>query len=163
MANQVSIREALLSDAQAISALIHSLARHRSPNASEPAPAEFLAGFAPGKIAESISSGSVRYSVAHVGAMLVGAVGLSEARRVQHLFVAEGFQRRGIARALWERTKADLLSSLAYYEEAEVVVRSSLYAVPVYERFGFTASGPRFDSAGVSYVPMRTVLRRHYG
>ncbi|HEX6571122.1 MAG TPA: GNAT family N-acetyltransferase, partial [Steroidobacteraceae bacterium] len=74
-----------------------------------------------------------------------------------HLFVAEPYQRRGVARMLWDHAKSDALKAEA---EIEMFVRSSIYATPAYERFGFTACGPRVDGPGVSYVPMRQVIRR---
>lgn len=36
----------------------------------------------------------------------------------------------------------------------KVAVRSSVHAVPVYERFGFVIAGPRVDEPGLTYVPM---------
>ncbi|MFY0665521.1 MAG: GNAT family N-acetyltransferase [Natronospirillum sp.] len=35
-------------------------------------------------------------------------------------------------------------------------VRSSLFAVPVYERFGFVASGPVGTKDGISFQPMES-------
>ena len=72
-------------------------------------------------------------------------------------FVAEPYQRWGVARMLWNHAKADALKT---EDEIDMLVRSSVYAVPVYERFGFTACGRRVDEPGVSYVPMRQVIRR---
>ena len=45
-------------------------------------------------------------------------------------------------------------------EGRPVVVRSSVYAVPVYERIGFHASGPMIHEGGVMYVPMRLLPAR---
>lgn len=160
MSDQSIVRRALLSDAADISALIHSLSHYRSPDATEPAPKEFLAGFAADTIAESISSGSISYWVALARGVLVGVIGVSDERRVHHLFVKESSHREGIARALWETVQAHVLTSIAVGEEVEILVRSSEYAVPVYERFGFTACGPRADGTGVTHVPMRRFLRR---
>ena len=86
---------------------------------------------------------------------LVGALGIRDRERIMHLFVAESYQRRGIARALWSRTKSELMAEGG---EVSVVTNSSIYAVPVYERFGFKAIGPRAERAGVTYVPMQLVI-----
>jgi ribosomal protein S18 acetylase RimI-like enzyme len=72
-----------------------------------------------------------------------------------HLFVAESHQRRGIARALWTRAKSELMADGG---DASVVTNSSIYALPVYERFGFKVIGPRAQRAGVTYVPMQLVI-----
>ncbi|HEX2617134.1 MAG TPA: GNAT family N-acetyltransferase, partial [Flavobacteriales bacterium] len=83
--------------------------------------------------------------------------GIRDSRTILHLFVADAWQRRGIAQAHWERAKSDLLAAA---DEVELVVRSSIYAIPVYERFGFKVSGPRVEGAGVTYVPMQLTIRR---
>ncbi|MEQ1580758.1 MAG: GNAT family N-acetyltransferase [Steroidobacteraceae bacterium] len=118
-----------------------------------------MAGFSVPRIAEQISGGAASYWVALERGDLVGVIGISTDRRVHHLFVKESFRRRGIARALWERAETDFLSSMGEAGEVEVVVRSSLYAVPVYKQFGFEATGPAIDGAGVNFVPMRLILR----
>ena len=82
-------------------------------------------------------------------------LGIRDGQRIIHLFVAESYQRRGIARALWSRAKSELL---AHGGEASIVVNSSIYAIPVYERFGFKTIGPRVERAGVTYVPMQLVI-----
>lgn len=33
-------------------------------------------------------------------------------------------------------------------------VNSTPYAQPVYERFGFVATGPRVETKGIAFVPM---------
>ena len=101
--------------------------------------------------------GRHHYLVALAEDRLVGVLGVRENRHVLHLFVAESHQRQGIARRLWEQTKAELL---AVETEVDLFVRSSVYAVPVYLQFGFEVSGPRVDDPGVSWVPMRQVIRR---
>ena len=58
---------------------------------------------------------------------------------------------------LWNQVKAD---ALKVEDKIDMFVRSSVYAVPVYERFGFTACGKRVHVPGVSYVPMRKLIRR---
>ena len=155
MACDLALRPALPSDASDISALILSQLHHRTPRPdAPPPPAAFLQGFAPETIRASIESGRCRYLVAHVGDLLVGALGLRVGdRHLLHLFVAGSHQHAGIARALWERALAEL--RLAVTGPVAVTVNSSLYAVPVYERFGFTVQGPPVERPGVVFVPMR--------
>jgi ribosomal protein S18 acetylase RimI-like enzyme len=157
MAEVFTDRPACESDADGISALINSLLRYRAPETVGPAPDSFVAGFSPQAIRSYITDGNHSYLVALFQDQLVGVLGVRDNRHLLHLFVAEPYQRRGVARMLWDHAKSDALKAEA---EIEMFVRSSIYATPVYERFGFTACGPRVDEPGVSYVPMRQVIRR---
>jgi len=112
---------------------------------------------APEAILEHIANPRCRYLVAVVEGKVAGVLGIRDGRRVLHLFVAESLQRRGIASTLWDRARTELLAAA---DAVERVVNSSIYAVPVYERFGFEASGPRVVAGGVSYVPMQLTIRR---
>ena len=155
MTQGVTIRLATCSDAQGISALIYAQWHHRTPApAEQPAP-EFFAGFAPEIIKEHIGSVRYRYWVALIEGRLVGVLGIRDRQRIMHLFVGESYQRRGIARALWSRAKSELMAGGGDFS---VVTNSSIYAIPVYERFGFKSIGPRVERAGVTYVPMQLVI-----
>jgi len=155
MAERPTIRPAVESDARAISALIYSQLHHRTPIPTEPAPPELLAGFAPETIKGYIGSPRYRYLVALVQEELVGVLGIRDTQRLLHLFVAESYQRRGIGSALWNRAKSDLLAAAG---EVGLVVNSSVYARPVYERFGFKAIGPCIEGTAVTYVPMQLII-----
>ena len=157
MIQGVTIRLATCSDAHDISTLIYSQWDHRTPTpAEQPAP-EFFAGFAPETIKECIGSVRYRYLVALIEGQLVGVLGIRDSERIIHLFVAESYQRRGIARALWSRAKSELMADGG---DVSVVTNSSIYAIPVYERFGFKAIGPHLERAGVTYVPMQLVISK---
>ncbi len=82
----------------------------------------------------------------------MGVLGIRDGQSILHLFVAGSCQRRGIASALWGRAKSELLAAA---HKINLVVKSSIYAIPVYERFGFKVIGPRVEGAGVTYVPMQ--------
>ena len=151
------MRPAVASDAENISRLIHSQLHHRMPEPAGPAPDSFLQRFSPRALEECISGDRDRYLVALAEEQIVGVLGIREKQHLVHLFVAESYQRQGIARRLWEQAKAELL---AVEPEVDMFVRSSMYAVPVYLRFGFEVSGPRVDDVGVTWVPMRRVIRR---
>jgi ribosomal protein S18 acetylase RimI-like enzyme len=151
----LTIRSAIDADAQGISALIYSQLHHRSPTPIGPASPEFLAGFAPETIRGYIGSSRYCYLVALIEGQLVGVLGIRDGQSILHLFVADSCQRRGIASTLWGRAKSDLLAAA---HEINLVVNSSIYAIPVYERFGFKVVGPRIEGAGVTYVPMHLII-----
>jgi ribosomal protein S18 acetylase RimI-like enzyme len=153
----ILVRAAVAADAPAISALIQSLLHYRARDPAIPPPAAFTAQFQPETLARLIDSDDHRYHVAFDDDRLVGVIGIRDCRHLLHLFVAESHHRRGIARALWQRAVATVLDA---EPEVEMTVRSSIYATEVYRRFGFRADGAQVDSPGVSWVPMRTTLRR---
>ena len=155
MVEGLTIRLAVDSDVQGISALIHSQLHHRAPAPTGPAPPEFLAGFAPETIQGYLASQRYRYWIALMEGQLVGVLGIRDRKQLLHLFVAELFQRRGIASALWKQARSELITAGG---EVRLSVNSSIYALPVYERFGFKTIGPRVEGAGVTYIPMQLVI-----
>lgn len=78
---------------------------------------------------------------------IVGYISVKGVGHLYHLFVAEGFQGNGISRLLWEHARE-------HCHCRSFTLRSSLYAVPVYKRFGFVESGPVGIKDGVSFQPM---------
>jgi len=92
-----------------------------------------------------------RYQVAMLNGELAGVVSIRDNSHLFHLYVAERFHRRGIARALWQAACDDALKR---GNPGRFTVKSSPYAVGVYERFGFKATGPRAEQGGLVYVPM---------
>lgn len=152
MLEEPAIRLAIASDAPGVSALIHSQLHHRSPKPAGPAPPEFLAGFSVETMRDCLVSNRYRYLVASIEGQLVGVLGIRDEQHLLHFFVSEPYQRQGIGRALWCRARSDLLATTG---EIRIVVNSSIYAIPVYERFGFRASGPRVEDAGITYLPMQ--------
>lgn len=92
-----------------------------------------------------------RYQAAFVDGELAGVVSVRDNSHLFHLYVAERFHHRGIARALWQAARSD---AQARGNPGRFTVKSSPYAVGVYERFGFKAIGPRAEQGGLVYVPM---------
>lgn len=155
MDSRIEVRRALPGDAAAISALITSLLHYRSPAPTGPPPAAFLAQLQPEALAHAMLAGAARYHVACNEGATIGAVGVRHDRHLLHLFVAEPHHRLGIGGALWRAAVADVLTR---QPSIEMTVKSSIYAVDIYRRFGFVQSGPRVDGP-VSFVPMVIQLR----
>ncbi|MCH8529481.1 MAG: GNAT family N-acetyltransferase [Saccharospirillum sp.] len=85
--------------------------------------------------------------VYEVDGSIVGYLAIKGGSHLYHLFVSEAHQGKGIAKQLW----------MAAIEGSPVkcfTLRSSLYAVPVYKRFGFEESGPAGLKDGISFQPM---------
>lgn len=147
------IRPAGPHDAEAISALILSLAPYFLVEPDRPESAEaFLATLAPAAMAERLADDRYRYHVAEADGVLAGVVGVRDASHLYHLFVAEPFHGRGIAARLWDTARRQ---ARAQGNPGRFTVNSSLYAIPVYERLGFVATDVRQVQDGVAFLPMR--------
>ena len=102
-----------------------------------------------------IMRGDVHF-VAEVEDELAGVFGMREERHVAHNFVAERYHRRGISSALWELARADCIKS---GNPGVFTLRSSTYAVPLYERWGFVATDKVQTFNGIVFVPMQLDLQ----
>lgn len=149
---ELTLREATAEDAGRISALIASLSRHflADPNRPQDA-AAFFETIAPAAIADSIASGRYRYHLAESGGELAGIVGVRDAGHLYHLMVAEPLHGQGIASTLWNAARKAAASE---GNTGRFTVNSSLNAVPLYQRFGFTATGAVQVQNGIAFVPM---------
>lgn len=105
---------------------------------------------------EYLSSPRYLYLVAELDGRVVGFIAMRDRTHLFHLFVAAEHQRKGIARALWERAQEQILGD---GEGAVFTVNSSLSAVPVYQQFGFRPAGAEIQAHGIAFVPMRLELR----
>jgi GNAT superfamily N-acetyltransferase len=147
------VRAARAQDAEAISALITSLAHHglADPDRPEDA-AAFFATVTPDAIARNLEDARYRYHVAEAGGALAGVIGMRDAAHLYHLFVAEPFRGRGIATRLWETARG---AAVAEGNPGCFTVNATRYAVPVYERFGFAPAEALRVNEGLVYLPMR--------
>lgn len=148
----MNIRAATADDAQEISALIAGVAHYFTVHPEGEGAEDFFESIQPSAIAGYIASRDYIYAVAHVENELAGVVAIRDKNQLFHLFVAPRFQRRGIARRLWSYAKA---SAFRAGNANAFTVYSTPYAVPVYERFGFEATGPRVENHGIAFVPMK--------
>ncbi|MFJ4385353.1 GNAT family N-acetyltransferase [Pseudomonas sp. NPDC089408] len=82
---------------------------------------------------------------------LAGLIELKEGRHVAMLFVAPGWQRRGVGRRL-------MAAALEQANGEVATVRASLSSVKAYERYGFALSGEVGEFAGLVYQPMEKQL-----
>ena len=84
-------------------------------------------------------------------ATITGLIEFKEGRHVAMLFVAPGWQRRGIGMRLMN-------AALEQARDETVTVRASLSSVPFYESYGFVLAGEIGEFAGLVYQPMEKRL-----
>ena len=78
---------------------------------------------------------------------VVGYISIKNKKHIYHLFVASEHQNKGVAKALWKNVKT-------ITNESKYTVRSSLYAIPVYESFGFKKVASVLRKDNVKYQDM---------
>jgi GNAT superfamily N-acetyltransferase len=146
----MKIRPATPADAAAISALMHSLSHRFLASPTGPDSDAYFAATSPARMAEHIEEASRLFVVAHGPDGLAGFISLKNGTHISQFFVEPRHQGQGLGRRLWHEAQRRAGIS----EGTEVTVDSSRGAVAVYEHFGFAATGPAKQEAGVVFVPM---------
>ena len=151
----IRVRQANRKDAAVISELIVPVAKAQiaaefSPEGEQ----ELLSGMTPSAIEQNLLQG-YRYFLAADDGRYCGVIGMRGYTYIYHLFVAEKWQRRGIARRLWARARQ---ASMAEIRLSEFNVFSSRYAEGFYHRLGFRRTGNEQTRKGVTAIPMRLVI-----
>lgn len=145
--DRTPIRIAEVGDASEVAALVRSLSGYYlSPGVTE-LPPWLTASITPEAFAERFSSNDFDGFVYVIEQRIVGYLSIKQRAHLYHLFVDEAHQRKGIATALWRFARSRL-------NIVRCTVRSSLFAVPVYERLGFSVSGEVQAKDGVHYQIM---------
>lgn len=149
----MKISTATVEDAPAISRLIGSVARFFTLQPNGVGAEDFLQTISPEAVAGYLVDPRFAYFKAVENGVLAGVVAVRDGSHLHHLFVEESFQRRGLSRQLWNHAR----TAVSEANPGFFTVNSTPYAQPVYERFGFVATGPRVETKGISFVPMRWV------
>jgi len=146
----MEIRDAKLEDAESISALINRVAHFFTLDPKGKGAERFLESISPEAIRSYVSSDDYDYIVALGSNNIVGVAAMKDGTHLFHLFVAPEYQKKGLSILLW-----NTIQNITKSGKKEFTVNSTPYAVPVYEKFGFVASGTRTEKNGVAFVPMK--------
>jgi ribosomal protein S18 acetylase RimI-like enzyme len=149
------IRSLDTADIPAAAALLRRAAEEFILHESTPQDAAaFLADQGEAAMRSRVAAGYV-YHVALVDGELAGFVGVRDRSHVYSLYVDRRYQRRGIARKLWQAARGAALDG-APGHPGVFTVNASNYAVPSYQALGFARTAPMQISI-VRYNPMRFV------
>jgi len=148
MKNSLEIRHALEADASDVAELIYSTSVACCFTSEQPCPEWYKNSVLPSQIANLLKSEQMVWLVAIQEQTLAGVLAVSDKSHVKYFFVHPAYQKLGIGRQLWHFAlhRGGLGNSLT--------VRSSLFAVPVYERLGFIAVEPQKTFNGMHYQTM---------
>ena len=151
----ITLRPALVADASAIVALIDDLMPFLTLHPDGAGAEKFIEHCRQPSIENYLSLPNYAYQLAHIDGELAGVVAMRDNTHLFHMFVPRALHRRGMARRLWQAARD---ASLARGGVTAFTVNSSLYALPLYESLGFAATGPKVETGGIAFVPMRMEL-----
>ena len=150
------IRAALPEDSESISKLICGLVEKFIAVDFSSQGREFLLRTITADVISQNMQSGYRYHVAETKGLITGVVSVKGNAHLYHLFVAEQFHRKGIAKKLWQHAMNECLSD---GNSGEFTVNSSSYALGVYKKLGFVAqSGPK-EKNGVVFYPMKLIVQ----
>ena len=143
----MTIRSASPKDSANIATLIQSLAHFYLDNPEGELPVWLTNTLTEQAFESRITEGEYVNFVYETDGKIVGYISLKKPNHLYHLFVDPSLHGKGIARKLWEHLKN-------HAQQQRYTLRSSMFAVPVYEQFGFKVSEPYGTKDGISFQPM---------
>ena len=150
----LTIRRGTIEDAERISAFVTALSQEYIVGEfSAKGRGNFLQDHTPSAMQQRLA-GDFRFYLAYSGDELAGVAAIRSNKHLYYLFIAQAFQRSGLARRLWAQVRAD---SLALGNPGDFTVNASNYAVAAYEKLGFRRTESTKETNGVLYNPMRFV------
>jgi ribosomal protein S18 acetylase RimI-like enzyme len=152
MNENLIIQSAHETDSAHVAELIHSVAHYFLPTPSGVGVESFMASISQTAIAGYITAKNFNYILGFMGTKLVGVAALRDNKHIYHLFVHPEFHRRGIANKLWQHLKSE---ALKHEGAGTFTVNSSIYAAPMYSRFGFAPTSEPQNKNGIQFVPMQ--------
>ncbi len=155
MQSDFDIRLATLDDAPAMSKVIQSLSAHFLTHPEGEGAETVLRSIEPAGIIDMIAAPNFCHWVALANSHVIAVAGLRDNSHLYHLFVAQEWQGRGVGQALWRQVMS---AALACGNPGEFTVNSTVTGQRVYERFGFTCTGPLTRRDGIAYIPMALKL-----
>ena len=141
------IRQAIESDALAVSELIAGLSEYFASGPVSQISQEFWDSISVEAVTERIDSPDYICFVAEDIHGLSGFIAFRSPSHLFHLFVASRVQSRGLGKLLWQKVLDQSTCS-------KITVNSSVFAIPFYQRLGFMRAGPDKSEGGISYSPM---------
>ncbi|MGQ8367236.1 GNAT family N-acetyltransferase [Glaciecola sp. 1036] len=144
----MKVRAATLEDAENLASLVRSLAHFYIDQDTDNLPLWLAETLTTSAFERRLTDDNYVNLVCVIDNKIVGYIALKEKSHLYHLFVDKNFHGRGIARMLWTSLSPFLSKS------TPTTVRSSVYAVPVYQKLGFIICGEKATKNGVSFQPM---------
>lgn len=127
-----------------------------APDYSKQGIEEFSKFISYDSIITKLGEGELHFWGCRVNDKLVGVIATRSINHICLLFVKKEFQRRGIARTLFELVKEGCSKNKHI---GCITVNSSPYAVEVYHRLGFEDTDQELTVNGIRFTPMSYLLK----
>ena len=147
----MKIRPAQAGDAAAINLLIEAVAPISQQDFGPRGLINFIAPNSIEKIQARIESPDYFTLLCETDDRIVGIITVKTFNKVDQLFVHPDYQRRGVARRLWQEAFASIKARGGV---CEITVKSSTMGIPVYQSFGFERSGEKSMIGDITFYPM---------
>lgn len=148
MTNPIEINLASETDAAAIAELIYSTSLICCFTPEQPCPEWFKESIGPHQIATQFKSEQMVWLIAKLGKTIIGVLTINDRSHVKYFFVHPDHHKKGVGKQLWHYASVNGLLGKS------LTVRSSLFAVPVYESLGFNIIEPPKVFNGMLYQTM---------
>lgn len=127
--------------------LVKSLSYFYLENAESELPSWFSETLTQNAFLKRIQSDEYHNLIYEIEGEIAGYLSLKDNSHLYHLFVSKTHQGKGISRCLWNHVMKECKSEI-------YTLRSSLFAVPIYEKFGFKVVGEAGEKEGIGFQPM---------
>jgi GNAT superfamily N-acetyltransferase len=143
----MSIRVANQNDVSKICSLVLSLSHFYLENIESELPDWFAETLTERAFLNRTTNEEYQNFVYEVQGEIVGYLALKGGRHLYHLFVAENHQGKGISKCLWNYARNACIAEV-------YTLRSSLFAILVYQNFGFKVVGDAGEKEGIGFQSM---------
>lgn len=127
--------------------LVISLSHFYAHDTTQPTPEWFSSSITEESFVKRMNSKNFDQWVVEQNGSIVGYAAVKNRNHIYHLFVSQKHQRKGIATQLWQTAQANT-------DSKEFSLNSSVYAIPIYKRWGFIESDKVQERDGICYQPM---------
>ena len=141
------IRKAEISDIGAVADLVRGLSTFYLEEGGSTLPTWFKATLSDAAFVGRFVDSEFHNYVAEHNGSIVGYISIKDGFHLYHLFVSSKYHKQGIAKSLWRHCVKVLTID-------QCTVRSSLYAVPVYSKFGFSLTEDIEYKDGIAFQAM---------
>ena len=143
----MSIRVAVVEDVSKICDLVMSLSHFYLENKEAELPNWFSETLTKNSFLNRVESLEYHNFVYEADGEMAGYLAFKGNSHLYHLFVSEKYQGKGISRDLWNYATKECVADC-------YSLRSSLYAIPIYQKFGFKVIGEAGEKDGIGFQPM---------
>lgn len=147
----MNIRAVEEDDISEIANLVSSLSHFYLENEKNELPNWFAQTLTEKAFAARVQSEQYQNFIYRLDGHLAGYLAFKGNSHLYHLFVDEKHQGKGIAHGLWRYAIKQCVAEV-------YTLRSSLFAIPVYQRFGFEIIGEAQEKDGIGFQTMELRL-----